>query len=353
MASAYAAPGTQGQIMHPMDSGQQDVGAQLGNLIQLQNLQRQNLARPAIIQSLTGGQGGQGGQGGVDPNLLLGMSTDQIMKMAADKAAAGIGLQTDLAKGKQTDQLEAQTKLPDAIKAMGDVTNRINDIESATNADGSPVLQGILSNNSKKNAVMALMSSSEDPGWIASHWQQWQERGLTQQEISTIMNMKQLSSQAYGEAFTSTGSRRTQQEVNNLKSGLSQIGNINQPYDDGKGGGYLPQLNKFSDQLNAGLANSYGAAGQLDAIPDSLKFDANGQPLVNPIYRPGGSFYGGQGRAWTTQPQPKTQGQPSGGGKPLAGPDLDQVRSALAANPGDRARIHSTVQKNGYSTGGL
>jgi hypothetical protein len=36
--------------MHSMDNQGQDIGAQLGNLIQLQNLQRLNAARPAIIQ---------------------------------------------------------------------------------------------------------------------------------------------------------------------------------------------------------------------------------------------------------------------------------------------------------------
>ena len=179
--------------MHSMDNQGQDIGAQLGNLIQLQNLQRLNAARPAIIQSLTGGS--SSGVGGMDPNVLNALPTDQLQKLLNDRVAAGLGIQTKGAETKQADLIESQTKLPDAVKAMGDVTNRINDIESATNADGSPVLQGILSNNSKKNAAMALMSSSEDPGWVASHWQQWQERGLTQQEISTIMNMKQLSSQ--------------------------------------------------------------------------------------------------------------------------------------------------------------
>ena len=51
MASAFAAPGTQGQIMHSADNMNQDPGAQLSNLIQLQNLQRQNAARPGIINA--------------------------------------------------------------------------------------------------------------------------------------------------------------------------------------------------------------------------------------------------------------------------------------------------------------
>ena len=39
MASAYAAPGTQGQIMHSMDNQQQDASAMMGNLMQLQQMQ--------------------------------------------------------------------------------------------------------------------------------------------------------------------------------------------------------------------------------------------------------------------------------------------------------------------------
>ena len=57
MASAYAAPGTQGQIMHSMDNQQQDPGAMMGNLVQLQQMQNMQNSRPAIVSALTGGVG--------------------------------------------------------------------------------------------------------------------------------------------------------------------------------------------------------------------------------------------------------------------------------------------------------
>ena len=42
MASAYAAPGTQGQIMHSMDNQQPDASSMMNNLVQLQQMQRIN-----------------------------------------------------------------------------------------------------------------------------------------------------------------------------------------------------------------------------------------------------------------------------------------------------------------------
>ena len=134
---------------------------------------------------------------------------------------------------------------------------------------------------------------------------------------------------------------------------MSQINDLTQPLvsPDGQSG-YLPALQTLQDKIHKGMANAYGAAGNLDAIPENLRWGSDGKPLVDQTFRPGGQF-AGQGGAWLTSPPPKSQGQPAGGGRALAGSDLDQVRAAIAANPGDRDRILSTVSKNGYSTGGL
>ena len=47
MASAYAAPGTQGQIMHSMDNQQPDASSMMNNLVQLQQMQNLQNSRPA------------------------------------------------------------------------------------------------------------------------------------------------------------------------------------------------------------------------------------------------------------------------------------------------------------------
>ena len=91
------------------------------------------------------------------------------------------------------------------------------------------------------------------------------------------------------------------------------------------------QADNFQHDLHAGAANAYGAAGQLDAMPDNLKFGSDGTPLVNPIYRPGGSLYGGQGGSWVNQPPPKAQGGQQGGGRALAG--RISIRSRRRSRP--------------------
>ena len=50
MASAYAAPGTQGQIMHSMDNQQPDASSMMNNLVQLQQMQN--------LQNCAAGDGG-------------------------------------------------------------------------------------------------------------------------------------------------------------------------------------------------------------------------------------------------------------------------------------------------------
>ena len=45
MASAYAAPGTQGQIMHSMDNQQPDASSMMNNLVQLQQMQGSDQCR--------------------------------------------------------------------------------------------------------------------------------------------------------------------------------------------------------------------------------------------------------------------------------------------------------------------
>ena len=68
MASAYAAPGTQGQIMHSMDNQQQDPSAMMNNLVQLEQMQRIN-NMPAPGSGGGGATGGAAGDGqpAIDP----------------------------------------------------------------------------------------------------------------------------------------------------------------------------------------------------------------------------------------------------------------------------------------------
>ena len=101
-----------------------------------------------------------------------------------------------------------------------------------------------------------------------------------------------LSGQIYGEGFRSTGSRRTGQEVQAIVEGLSKLKQTGYSANDYSS----TVLNPVEQRIQKAQANNYGAAQQLDAMPDNLK------PLVDPIYMPGGSQYGGQGgKGWYLQ----------------------------------------------------
>ena len=123
MASAYAAPGTQGQIMHSMDNQQQDPSATMNNLVQLQQMQNMQNSRPAIVAALTGGvgDGSSGGIGGLPANVVNSLPTDTLLKMLDQRQQAAIQLQQKQAESgiavaqqgteqKQKDLLEAQDK---------------------------------------------------------------------------------------------------------------------------------------------------------------------------------------------------------------------------------------------------
>jgi hypothetical protein len=76
------------------------------------------------------------------------------------------------------------------------------------------------------------------------------------------------------------------------------------------------------------MANAYGATGNLDAIPDNLKWGADGKPLVDQSFRPGGQF-AGTGGAWLNNPPPQ--------------PGRQQGAPATVSSPEDVAKLpHGT-----------
>jgi hypothetical protein len=306
MAGGFKGPPGGAQTIMNSVAPPQDPGAMLNNLIQLQALQRQNASRPAMIAALTG-QGGAGAAGGpsagvglnLPPAVAAGMTNEQLQGLAAKQAEASLGMQVKGAETKQSDLLEAQQKAPDQMSQIQQMNQLASSFKNATNADGTPVMQSILGSSAKIAAANKLMGASE-PGFWESAEGLLAQGALSPQEQTAIQNLKQLSGQLYSEAFTSTGSRRTQQEVRNLQEGLSPLKNFNQPYQ-----GYMSQFGNFENQLNKSYVNNLGAAGRLDEVPDNLKWDfssGKAQPLVNSAYLPGGNMYAGTGGGWASSP---------------------------------------------------
>ena len=143
-----------------------------------------------------------------------------------------------------------------------------------------------------------LQTGEEAPGAFMT---QMAAYGLSGPEQAALQQLKQLNNQVYGRAWESTGSKRTGQEVANLKSGLSQLTDFNQPFDS-----YMKQFGNFQNQLHKSVANTYGSAGRVDEIPDAMKWDtsdpSNPKPLVDAAYLPNGDKYAGKGGQWASNP---------------------------------------------------
>ena len=307
MASAYAAPGTQGQIMHSMDNQQPDASSMMNNLVQLQQMQNlQNLPQPG-----GGAAAGAGGAstGGMDPRTWALLPPDAKLKIIEQNAQSGLQIQQQGAEEKQKDLLDAQQKAPAALQQMNDMDSIANQLK-----DGpmNAALKSILASPTAKIAAEKILETdpSKEPWDVTKNYVY--ANMLSSDQLQALQQLKKLDAQVYSDAFQSTGSRRTQQEVQNLKGGISTLMNFTQGPD-----AYMSQFNDFQNNLHKTMANTYGAAGRVDEIPDAIKWDAsdpkNPKPMVDSAYLPNGDRYAGKGGQWASSP-PKAQG---GGGQPV------------------------------------
>ena len=319
MASAYAAPGTQGQIMHSMDNQQQDPSSMMNNLVQLQQMQNlQNLPQP-------GGGAGAGGAstGGMDPRTWALLPPDAKLKIIEQNAQSGLQIQQQGAEEKQKDLLDAQQKAPAAIQQMSDMDSIANQLK-----DGplNVALKSILASPTAKIAAEKILETdpSKEPWDITKNYVY--ANMLSSDQLQALQQLKKLDAQVYSDAFQSTGSRRTQQEVQNLKGGISTLMNFTQGPD-----AYMSQFNDFQNNLHKTMANTYGAAGRVDEIPDAIKWDTsdpkNPKPMVDTAYLPNGDRYAGKGGQWANSP-------PAGGNAAPA-----PAIAYLKANPGLAAQF--------------
>ena len=197
MASAYAAPGTQGQIMHSMDNQQQDPGAMMGNLVQLQQMQNMTNARPAMIAALGGGDASSGGGTGIPPAVLNGMTNDQLVKLTEQRAQSGLQIQQQGAEEKQKDLLEAQQKAPTAISQMQQMDKTVADLQDMKESDGSTVMQSLTQpgviGSAKRNAADILIKAAADdkehPGAFSNMWNATQTSVLSPEEKAYVQQV--------------------------------------------------------------------------------------------------------------------------------------------------------------------
>jgi hypothetical protein len=300
MAASMSTPSMANAIMGSQRQGA-DPGAQLGNLLMLQNMQRMQMMPPP-----TNAQG----QPIMNQSQWSMLPPDMKAKVLGQTAESGIAIQQQGAEEKQKDLLEAQQKAPGALQQMNDMDAVANQLKGPMNQ----ALTSIVSSSSARFAAEKLLDADPktEPG---DAMRQVYAGMLSQDQLAALNQLKKLDAQVYSDAFQSTGSRRTQQEVASLKTGLSPLKNFNQSPD-----AYMSQFNDFQKQLHTTMANTYGAAGRVDEIPDSMKWDMgdpnNPKPLVDSAYLPNGNRYAGGGQ-WASNP-PKAQG---GGPVQITGPD--------------------------------
>ena len=189
MASAYAAPGTQGQIMHSMDKDQPDPGTQLGNLIQLQYMQKmQGMPAPEGVPAAAWASS--------PPNVK--------MKLLEDAAQAGIQTQTKLTQDKQADFLEARQKAPAALQQMTQMDTIADQIKGAKGGRHPGAAEHPVESDQEGRGDVSPRAAPHkegESGVIDQVKLQAAAAALSPEEQAAVNQIKQLDNQIYGEAF--------------------------------------------------------------------------------------------------------------------------------------------------------
>lgn len=300
LAAGFASPRDRATMIDAMSGQSGDPASLIGNMMKLTqyNQQQQRLADmqknlPALAQSMNlpletlttmfnSNPEGFGAEVARIQEARLGLTGTQTDKdfhnavEAFQKANPGQPLPTYLQTeagfgqwqvGKVT---EEKAKADDVVKARGDFTTQNQQFGQAEGLVNKLLAPGVPLDEVTKTLVPATGVGGVLKSWTG----QLSDAGG--QAASDLQNLKNL---LYSKAFQSTGSRRTQQEVQNLSNAISQLDNVNLTPQQ-----LRDQLASVRDMLRQTRANTYGAAGQ--AAPDDL-YD-----LMDPIYKKEGDNTG-------------------------------------------------------------
>lgn len=302
LTAAFSPLSQRNSIMHEWDNMTQDPGSLFSNIMALQNAQYQNQQRQALAAAAPGlakqlnvdlptAQAiiASGKYGDIE-GTLAGVSGDPTIQQMHTDMRNFVATHTDPQTGRlttpvpdyltniekykgqmATEVTTAQGKAQDLLSARKDFATQNT---SFNQAEG--LLGNLLKDGTPLNEVtQTLLPSTGAAGVLKSYTGQLSPEGV--QAASDLDNLKKV---IYSHAFQSTGSRRTQQEVQNLAGALSQLDNTALSPAQ-----LRTQLQNIQTMTRQAHANIYGAAGQV--APDDY-YD-----LVDPIYKPKGDLYAG------------------------------------------------------------
>jgi hypothetical protein len=341
LAAGFAAPRDRETMINAMSGQSGDAGGLMGKLMQLQqwNIQQQRYgdmqkSLPALAQATglpvetltamfnsnpeTFGQEIARVQ---EAKLgLTGTQTDKEFRNAQQAwQAQNPGqplptyLQTEAGFGQwQVGKVtEEKAKADDVVKARGDFTTQNQQFGQAEGL-ANKLLNA--SDDTLGEITKTLLPATGVGGVLKSYTGQLSDEGG--QAASDLQNLKNL---LYSKAFQSTGSRRTQQEVQNLSNAISQLDNANLTPKQ-----LRDQIANVQTMLRQTHANTYGAAGQ--AVPDDL-YD-----LMDPIYKKEGDTPGDLYAGAVRMPKPKGGGPSAPASVASAGPAAAAPAASAAPN---------------------
>jgi hypothetical protein len=252
---------------------------------------------------------------GYKSNLISGAMGGTDLNQRQYLAEKSAGLTTD-DFATWTAKHQAQAKL--GIENAGDLSEAIKAAPALTAQidRGSNLIDGLKANKNLGQALTFLSTPGHDMiGADALH----KAGQMDDNTYKAVQDIGTLSGQVYGSGFASAGSKRTQQEVAAIVSGLSQTKSYGYSPDD-----YIKNaLNPLQEQFNTTKANALGAAQQLDQVPTNLR------GYVNSTYLPGGSLYNGKGGDWAKDMELSPQETASAQDLIAKGTPREQVRQHI------------------------